>query len=239
MTIGIMSAMMEEVSSLLRHIKNPDIETIGKREYIKGKLYDRDVVLVFSRWGKVASSSTTTTLIDKFGVSEIIFTGVAGSISESLSIGDIVIGEKLYQHDMDARPIFKKLEVPLLNKTYFKTDDLVTKKLLIAAESFITEENFIIKPTSQIGNIGTGDRFVNSIELANEIASIDNLIVVEMEGAAVAQVCYEHNIPFGVVRIVSDNSNSDAHIDFQEFIISTACVYTFGILTKYLRDNIK
>ena len=237
MVVGIMSAMIEEVSSLLTYIESPKTQIIGKREYIRGKLFNCDVVLVFSRWGKVASSSTATTLIDKFEVDEILFTGVSGSLVDDLTIGDIVIGKKLYQYDMDASPLFDKYEIPLLEKLYFETDITISKKLYEASSLFISELEIENKPRLISGNIGTGDRFVNDIKLSKDITSINEIKVVEMEGAAVAQVCYEHEIPFGVVRIVSDNSNSDAHIDFYEFIKSTACVYSLGILKNYLENR--
>lgn len=237
MTIGIISAMIEEISLLLQHIKSPVREIIGKREYFRGQLFDNNVVIVFSRWGKVASSSTATTLIDKFGVDEIIFTGVSGSIVRDLSIGDIVVGKKLYQYDMDARPLFNKYEVPLLEKVYFETDTTISSLLYEASKIYIDGAEIDTVPKLTFGNIGTGDRFVNDTTLSREITRIDNIKVVEMEGAAVAQVCYEHDIPFGVVRFVSDNSNSDAHVDFQDFIQSTACVYSLGIIKNYLNSK--
>lgn len=237
MAIGIMSAMREEVSLLLQYIIDPKTQEIGKREYISGKLFNNNVVIVFSRWGKVASSSTATTLIDKFGVDEIIFTGVAGAIVDNLSIGDIVIGKKLYQYDMDASPLFNKYEIPLLEKVYFETDNTISSILYEASETYIDEAQIDSVPKLTLGNIGTGDRFVNDTILSNEISIIDNIKVVEMEGAAVAQICFEHDIPFGVVRIVSDNSNSDAHVDFQDFIETRACIYSLGIIKNYLNSK--
>lgn len=238
MAIGIISAMEEEVSSLLSYIENAEITTIGKREYIKGKLFQNEIVLVFSRWGKVASSSTVTTLIDKFNVEEVIFTGVAGSINNNIKIGDIVIGDKLYQHDMNGSPLFEKYEIPLLNKSYFQTDESIKNNLYKATILFINENDLPKIPKNRIGNIGTGDKFINEKQDAIKIARIDDIICVEMEGAAVAQVCYEHDIPFGIVRIISDESDSDAHIDFQEFIKSTATVYSLGIIKNYLTNRL-
>ncbi len=238
MAIGIISAMEEEVTSLLTYIEVAKVTNIGQRDYIFGKLFGNEIVLVFSRWGKVASSSTVTTLIDKFNVEEVIFTGVAGSINSNIKIGDIVIGDKLYQHDMDGSPLFEKYEIPLLNKSYFQSDESIRNNLYKATESFINDNNLQNIPKSQIGNIGTGDKFINEVQDAINIAKIDDILCVEMEGAAVAQVCYEHEIPFGIVRIISDESDSDAHIDFQEFIKSTATVYSLGIIKNYLTNRL-
>lgn len=238
MAIGIISAIEEEVSSLLEYIDNAEFITIGNRKYIHGNLFENEVVLVFSRWGKVASSSTATTLINKFNVEEVLFTGVAGSISNTYRIGDIIIGDRLYQYDMDGSPIFKKYEIPLLDISYFRSDELIRENLFKAANLFLKEEHFDNSPKNKIGNIGTGDKFITEQQDANTIANIDKILCVEMEGAAVAQVCYEHDIPFGIVRIISDESNSDAHIDFQEFIKSTATVYSCGIIKHYLTKRL-
>lgn len=238
MAIGIISAMEEEVTSLLTYIEVAEVTNIGQRDYIFGELFGNEVVLVFSRWGKVASSSTVTTLIDKYDVEEVIFTGVAGSISSNIKIGDIVIGDRLYQHDMDGSPLFEKYEIPLLDKSYFQSDELIRNNLYKATESFVNDNNLQNIPQSKIGNIGTGDKFINEEQDAINIAKIDDVLCVEMEGAAVAQVCYEHDTPFGIVRIISDESNSDAHIDFQEFIESTATVYSLGIIKNYLTNRL-
>ena len=104
--IGIISAMQEEIQALLVEIRNIKTSVKGMRTYYSGDLFDKKVVLVFSRWGKVASSATTTQLINDYNIDEIIFTGVAGAIKNDLNIGDIVIGKNLVQHDMDATPLF-------------------------------------------------------------------------------------------------------------------------------------
>jgi adenosylhomocysteine nucleosidase len=135
---------------------------------------------------------------------------------------------------MDGSPLFDKYEIPLLNKSNFQSDKSIRNNLYKATKLFILDNHIQSTPNSRIGNIGTGDKFINEQQDAKSIADIDNILCVEMEGAAVAQVCYEHGIPFGIVRIISDESNSDAHIDFQEFIKSTATVYSLGIIKNYL-----
>ena len=117
--IGIISAMPEEIQTLLVNLKNKTTSTKGMRTYYQGLLFEKPVVLVFSRWGKVAAATTTTQLINDFDVEEIIFTGVAGSIKKNIPIGDIIIGNKLYQHDMNASPLVEPYEIPLLKKRYF------------------------------------------------------------------------------------------------------------------------
>src|SRR5262249_34884857 len=110
--IGVIGAMNQEIALLLRDMKHVNQETVGKgkgvRTYCHGSLYGKDAILVFSRWGKVASASTVTTLIGMAGVDLILFTGVAGAISADLHIGDVVIGNRLVQHDLDARPLYPR-----------------------------------------------------------------------------------------------------------------------------------
>ena len=109
--IAIISAMQEEIQALLNELKKVTTTEKGMRTYYSGELFNKKVVLVFSRWGKVASAATTTQLINDFNVDEIIFTGVAGAIHKDLNIGDVVIGKYLFQHDLNASPFYKKFEI--------------------------------------------------------------------------------------------------------------------------------
>lgn len=241
--IGIISAMQEEMQALLNELKNTKTTTKGMRNYYTGTLYNKEVVLVFSRWGKVASAATTTQLINDFEVSEIIFTGVAGGIIDELNIGDIVIGNHLYQHDLDAQPFYKQFEVPILKKLYFETQN--TNRLLNATKLFISQyglfvnkndaENFnIIKPSVMLGDIASGDQFISSqdkIKILNK--TLPSATCVEMEGASVAQVCFEYDVPFSIIRIISDKANDNAHIDFAKFMHVIASHYALGILKNY------
>jgi adenosylhomocysteine nucleosidase len=243
MKIGIISAMREEMQELLNELKNVSITHKGKRDYYEGVLFEKEVVLVFSRWGKVASAVTTTQLINDFDLDEIIFTGVAGALNSDLNIGDIVIGKTLIQHDMDASPLYPKFEIPLLNKLGFEPAQ--NQKLIDSIENFIS--NFtqfiplekardfnIITPIIIKGTILSGDQFISSkekiITLLNDLPQAD---CVEMEGAAIAQVCYEYDIPFSIIRIISDKAMDNSHIDFQKFADEIASHYAKAILKNY------
>ena len=241
--IGIISAMQEEVQALLVEIRNLKTSVKGMRTYYSGDLFEKKVVLVFSRWGKVASSATTTQLINDYNVDEIIFTGVAGAIKNDLNIGDIVIGKKLVQHDMDATPLFDQFEIPLLNKKYFETHNRL--KLIEASNQFIKNitdyidsdqsgEFGIETPKVILGDIASGDEFITDKTRIQRInTELPSVVCVEMEGAAVGQVCYEYQIPFSVIRIISDKADHEATIDFPKFVSSVASHYTFGILKNY------
>jgi adenosylhomocysteine nucleosidase len=244
MIVGIISAMPEEVQSLIDALQKVTITEKGMRSYYHGFLKTQEVVVVFSRWGKVASAITTTQLINDFIVDEIIFTGVSGSLDNSLNVGDIVIGTHLFQHDMDTRPLFTQFEIPLLGKTSFKTkiNPSLEKASLIFATSiaeYISLEKLnefnIQKVTVQKGAILSGDQFISSKQKVAELKqAIPEALCVEMEGAAVAQVCYEYKMPFSIIRIISDNANDDAPIDFPEFTKAVACKYAKGIIENYI-----
>lgn len=246
MPIGIMSAMHEEIHLLHEQMEVESEIVLGMRTYFIGKLCGKDVVVVFSRWGKVAAASTATALIVEFGVDEIIFSGVAGGLDKRLNIGDIVIGESLIQHDMDATPIFSKYEIPLMDKTYFDSDKTISQRLTSAANKYLaenkldnelTEEFGLHSPTIYIGNIASGDRFISdNAEIERFRSELPDVLCVEMEGAAVAQICYEYGVPFGIVRTISDSANDDAHIDFIRFVDKVASHYTSGILENYLKN---
>jgi len=246
MTIGIISAMYEEMQTLLKNLQQPMTISKGMRTYYSGTLFNRNVVLVFSRWGKVASATTATQLINDYAeIDEIIFTGVAGAISKDLNIGDIVIGKHLYQHDVDASPLYKKFEIPLLNKVFFETSTTHRDHLYEASEKFLDSyadfialekaHSFgIIQAKVILGDIASGDQFINDASSAEKLSNeLPSVYCVEMEGAAVAQVCYEYNIPFSIIRIISDKANDNAHIDFPKFAKEIASHYSLGILEEY------
>jgi adenosylhomocysteine nucleosidase len=241
--VGIISAMQEEIQALLHELQHVSKTVKGMRTYYSGTLFGKKVVIVFSRWGKVASAATTTQLINDFDVKKIIFTGVAGAIHQDLNIGDIVIGKNLYQHDLNAFPFYEKFEIPILRKKYLETNDSV--KLLTATNLFLdTYHNFIEIEDAQLfdiqtpkvvhGDIASGDQFISSLKKIKKLnKKLPTAICVEMEGAAVAQVCFEYEVPFSIIRIISDKANDNATIDFPKFANSIASKYALGILKNY------
>lgn len=242
--VGIISAMEEEVSFLLKELKNTTTTTKGRRNYYYGELFNKQVVIVFSRWGKVAAATTATQLINDFKLSEIIFTGVAGAINNNLNIGDIVIGENLIQHDLDASPFFDRFHIPILNIDTISTKN--TRELQAATDLFLNNfNNHIIKseaeefnitiPKSMTGDIASGDQFIADNKKIQHLKDmLPTVTCVEMEGAAVAQVCFEYQVPFSIIRVISDKANENADIDFTKFINSLASKYALGILKNYL-----
>ncbi|MCK5637116.1 MAG: 5'-methylthioadenosine/adenosylhomocysteine nucleosidase [Flavobacteriaceae bacterium] len=247
--IGIISAMQEEIQALHTLLKNEKIIKKGMRTYYYGILFDQEIVLVFSRWGKVASATTATQIINDFNVDEIIFTGVAGSIQKEINIGDIIVGKNLYQHDMNASPLVEQFEIPILQKKYFETNTVKRDLLYKACQLFLIEfENFIDKsnsikfnitsPKVLIEDIASGDQFISTKQQISYIKNtLPNIACVEMEGAAVAQVCFEYQVPFSIIRTISDNANNNSHIDFPKFAKIIASNYALGILKHYFNLN--
>lgn len=247
MRIGIMGAMDEEVALILSDMRNPFEEKIGVRSYYSGLLYSKDVVLTISGWGKVESASTATTLLIHYGVEAIILSGVAGSASPEINVGDIVVAKELVNHDLDASPIFPKYQVPLLGVSRFETDPHLRNSAILAAERFVSRgitdhididalaELQITKPTVHHGLVASGDQFISNPDvLARLHDTFPDLKCVEMEGAAVAQVCYEHNIPLVVIRSISDKADRIAKEKFPLFISKAASHYSRGILQNLL-----
>lgn len=249
MYIGIISAMKEEIQAVIEVLQIDSKQVKGMRTYYVGKLYGKAVVLVFSRWGKVASATTATQLINDFKIDQIVFTGVAGAIHKDVQIGDIIVGKQLFQHDMNASPLVAKYEVPLLGKTSFLTDETKRKDLVSSSKSFLAEielflskelltEFNIVSPKVIESDIASGDQFISNKLQSDKISEgLPTVKCVEMEGAAVAQVCYEYNKPFSIIRTISDNANNNAHVDFPKFAHEIASKYALGILKNFLSSQ--
>ncbi|MBK7573429.1 MAG: 5'-methylthioadenosine/adenosylhomocysteine nucleosidase [Bacteroidetes bacterium] len=246
--VGIMGAMPEEIEGVVSLITNCKVLTAGMRTYYSGRINETEVVVVFSRWGKVAAATTVSTLIHEFHITELIFTGVAGAIASKLKIGDVVIGDQLIQHDMDAQPLMERFEIPLLNKTYFEGNqslsDLASKAIHQIFDSkqlhtIIGNEELssfgITHPQLYFGEIASGDQFFSGSEQKTNLTNaLPDVLCVEMEGAAVAQVCYEHEIPFVIIRTISDAADEQSHIDFPAFIRKISSKYSVAIIKNML-----
>lgn len=249
MRLGIISALAEEQQGLVEAMKGAATLIHGKREYHLGQLWEIDAVLVLSRIGKVAAAMTATTLVEKFGVTHILFTGVAGAGDKTVQVGDIVVAEALVQHDMDASPLFPRFEVPLTGLTHFQPDLQLSLRLSRAAHDFLEQdlasaisegerrEFRLAQPRVHRGLVASGDQFMNDRLRLNALnEALPGLVAVEMEGAAVAQVCYELGVPCAVIRTVSDNANENAATDFMRFVTSVAAQYAFYITRRVCRD---
>ncbi|HPH15105.1 MAG TPA: 5'-methylthioadenosine/adenosylhomocysteine nucleosidase [Burkholderiaceae bacterium] len=236
---AILSALAEEQQGLLEQLNKPQSVRHGGRDFWLGELNGHRVVLGLSRIGKVAAATTATTLITRLGVNRIVFTGVAGGVGAGVSVGDVVVAAEFVQHDMDASPIFPRFEVPLYGKTCFACDPALTEMLLDASRTALAETE---QGQARLhrGLIASGDRFVSAadesrgIQRALREAGLD-VLAVEMEGAAVAQVCFDFGVPFAAVRTISDRADDQAHVDFPKFVAEVASGYAQSIMTNLFR----
>jgi len=251
MTLGILAALHDEVDGLIAAMRHEDaratVHRIGMRDYHVGHLHGQPCVLVLARIGKVAAAATTATLVREFGVSEVVFTGLAGSVGGGTRVGDIVIATETVQHDLDARPLFPRHEVPLLDRSAFPADPDLTARLRDAAAHFLRDdlpaevpmavrERFGVgTPALHEGLIASGDLFINSAHAVAELRGrLPGLLAVEMEGAAVAQVCHEHGVRYAVMRTISDRADETSHVDFASFLKDVASHYSAGVLRRFL-----
>lgn len=244
MLLGIMGAMPQEMEKIIKAINNKQIVERGSRVYYKGELYGQDVVAVFSRWGKVAAATTATHLIMEFNVDRIVFTGIAGAISPELNVGDVVIGQRLFQHDMDARPLMRRFEIPLTGKTSYEIPQQNVEKMAQAVHNFLKNnkefrktlsEHQISNPKMLIGDIASGDLFISSAAMRNAlIRNLPSVVCAEMEGAAVAQVCDDYGVSLIVLRVISDSADEEAHLTATSFLNQHASDYTHLILKEFI-----
>jgi adenosylhomocysteine nucleosidase len=243
---AIVSAMQEELAAVLALMPDEQKVLAAGREFWVGHLQGHDVVVVLSRIGKVAAATTATTLIERFGVGRILFTGVAGGLGEGVRVGDVVVANAFLQHDMDASPIFPRHEVPLYGLSRFATDPALNTALAQAAAHVATDAQALLgadamaefaltTPRVHNGLVLSGDRFVSTTaESRALIAALPDALAVEMEGAAIAQVCHDYGIPFAAVRTISDRADDAAHVDFLRFIAEVASKYSAAIVEQVL-----
>ncbi|MDR5772020.1 MULTISPECIES: 5'-methylthioadenosine/adenosylhomocysteine nucleosidase [unclassified Caballeronia] len=245
--LGIMAALPQELGDLVAQMHAAgavETVTLGQREYHVGHAHGVRVVATLARIGKVAAAATASALIHVFKVDAIVFTGVAGGVHANVRVGDIVIGDTLLQHDLDASPLFPRYEVPLLARSHFAADPNFSDALALAAASFIVDEGSALAerfavhaPRVHRGLIVSGDRFVASNEGVLALRdALPDALAVEMEGAALAQVCFEHAVPCAVVRTISDSADAAAPESFAEFLVAIAGAYSSGILVRFLRS---
>lgn len=249
MKIGILGAMFEEVSAI-KEMMNVEKETsIAGRVYYEGNIGDVEVVVTFSKWGKVASACTTTILINQFHVDFVLFSGVAGAVSTQVNIGDIIVGNGLYQHDMDARPFFDQFQIPLTDILVFEPAVNDVEKAAVSIQRFINriddvlereilEQFSISRPKVYTGLIASGDAFISHPHKHSHLNlnyKGNQTLAVEMEGASVAQVCHDHGVPYTVIRVISDKADQEAVIDFELFVKEIASKYLAEIIKEYLQ----
>ncbi len=245
--IGIVSALHQELAAVLAAMPDERPQRVAGRDFWVGHWQGHDLVAVLARVGKVAAATTATVLIERFGVERIVFTGVAGGIGEGVRVGDVVVASSLVQHDMDASPLFPRFEVPMYGQARFDADVLLSNGLAEAARTVLRRsvealgEDAVVEfglqaPRLHRGLIASGDRFVSTLAESSALRqALPDALAVEMEGAAVAQVCHDYGLPFAALRTISDRADDAAHGDFTRFIDRVASRYSVAMLGEWLR----
>lgn len=229
MKTGLIGAMREEILLLKHDIENLQVDRVGSREFYSGTIGGKEVVMCLSGWGKVAAASTATTLINRYGVDQLVFIGLAGSMQPHLNIGDIVVANRLIQHDVDLSQLegFHDVKPPFWKSFHFEVLPDAGQRAQKAVQQFVRNLNenkypeisSTYQPDIYVGAIGTGDQFVASPAGKNRISKrFPEVLCTEMEGAAIAQVAADYQLPCSVIRIISDKADENAHQAFAQFL---------------------
>ena len=216
--IGIICALSIEVEGLEKLLQNKEEHTYAKMRFVSGTIGSKEVVLTECGIGKVNAAMSAQVMIDHYSPTVIINSGIAGSVSRQLKIGDIVISKDCVQHDFDGTQMGdpkgliqyndeKRIDIPA---------DMDTANKLYNACRDIENTNVLL------GRIATGDIFVAEKALRQSIADEFSALACEMEGGAVAQVCYRNSVPFAVLRCISDDFDENQFMDFMEFRVLAA-----------------
>ena len=231
--LGIIGAMEIEVAILKSKLENARVTKVGPMEFFEGKLAGCDVVIVMCGVGKVHAAMCTQVLCSRFGVNAIVNTGVAGSLDAELDICDVLVSTDAIQHDMDVTHLgYDVGKVPGLDVQAFPADEKLIRYAFEASEA--------IRPGhTKMGRVATGDQFVNSKALKEQIIENTGAKCTEMEGGAIAQVAYVNQVPFVILRAISDKADDSADMDYPTFekLAAANCAAVTEALAKRLAEE--
>ncbi len=236
MNTAILSALPEEQAGVLALLHSPQCTVHAGREFWQGSIHGKPVVLALSRIGKVAAATTATALIERFKADRMVFTGVAGGLAAKVQVGDVVVGTQYMHHDLDVSPLFARYEIPGYGRARLDADGNLIAIISEAAPAIFLRAGGPKDLNIHAGLIASGDRFVSSAAEAQALrAALPDALCVEMEGAAVAQVCCDYGVPFAAVRTISDRADDTAHLDFAQFVRDVAGPYAVRLVDALMR----
>ncbi len=211
MTIAIIAAMEQECEILRSHIEHCQTQKIGTSTIYSGEIAGKKVALLQSGIGKVAAATGTTSLINAINPKVIINTGSAGGLDTNLKIGDIVVSKEVAHHDADVTAFGYEIgQLPANPARFLANDDLINIAMQAVKK---------MNKNAVLGLVLSGDQFINSSAKINKIrTAFNDVSACEMEAAAVAQVCHSFEVPFVIVRAISDVADCESHISFDEFL---------------------
>lgn len=226
--IGIIAAMDSEIAAIKNEMKDKTVETVSGIEFVKGTLCGKNAVVAKCGIGKVFAAICAQTMILKYSPALVINTGVGGSLSEKLGIGDIAVASDVVQHDMDTSPLGDPVGlVSGINIVHFPADPHAANLISASAKS--------LGINNVQGTIASGDQFIASREKKNYIKDNFGAIACEMEGAAIGHVCYVNVTPFAVIRAISDTADDSSHMDYGEFL-KLAAKRSFKVIKRFVKE---
>lgn len=231
MKIGIIGAMVEEVSELKASLQDAKVTKIARMEFCEGSFGNTDVVVVQSGIGKVNAAACAQILINHFGVTHVMNTGVAGSLNAKIDIGDIVVSTDAMYHDVDATIFgYAKGEVPQVGTASFVADEMLRKAAVEAVKEAAPDIHVFE------GRVVSGDQFISSREVKNHIRDTFQGDCTEMEGAAIAQVAYINEVPFVIIRAISDKADDSGQEAYDVFEKKAAmhCAHVVEYMISHL-----
>lgn len=231
MKIGIIGAMVEEVSELKASLQDAKVTKIARMEFCEGSFGNTDVVVVQSGIGKVNAAACAQILINHFGVTHVMNTGVAGSLNSKIDIGDIVVSTDAMYHDVDATVFgYAKGEVPQVGTASFVADEMLRRAAVEAVKEAAPDIHVFE------GRVVSGDQFISSREVKNNIRDTFQGDCTEMEGAAIAQVAYINEVPFVIIRAISDKADDSGQEAYDVFEKKAAmhCAHVVEYMISHL-----
>lgn len=228
MIIGIIGAMQEEITPLLKMFKDYKTHQQAGNTFYEIDYKDSKIFIAYSKIGKVHASITATTLITSFKCEKIIFSGVAGGLNPNLKVGDLMLATQLCQHDVDITAFGHPLGFIPESSVYVVTDDALNT----LAREIAKKHNISLKE----GIIASGDQFIHDADKKNWLVNHFQADAVEMEGAAVGVVCNLFKVPFCIFRSISDSADGEADVSFDTFLQQAAD--TSALFVKEMIDNL-
>lgn len=228
--LGIIGAMDEEVDKLKESMEDVQIVKRANMEFNKGRIYGKDVVVVRSGIGKVNAGICAQILVDLFEADAIINTGIAGSLKTEINIGDIVLSADTVQHDMDAVAFgYPVGQIPRMDTLAFPADE----KLIALAKECCERVNPEIDVF--VGRVVSGDQFIADKKVKERLIENFEGYCTEMEGAAIGQAAYLNNVPYVVIRAISDKADDSASVDYPTFE-AKAIEHTVNLMKEMIRS---
>ena len=226
--IGIIAAMDSEIAAIKSSMTNTTTETVSGIDFVRGSFSGKEVVVAKCGIGKVFAAICAQTMILKYDPRLVINTGVGGTLTDKLGIGDIAVACDVVQHDMDTSPLGDPVGlVSGINVVHFPADSRAVELISEASES--------LGINNVKGTVASGDQFIASKEKKNCIVNNFGAIACEMEGAAIGHVCYVNATPFAVIRAISDSADDSSHMDYGEFL-KIAAERSFNVVTRFVKE---